>query len=562
MDVLWQTRRAAASRVSVLRTAGFRHVLAAALLLLVVTSIPFVYAAASAPDDQIFTGVLVNVHDTAQYLTWMRESGSHIFIDNRLTSEPNPPIYFNLHWWLFGRLAATTGINLITSYHIMRVIAIPLLVVAVYWLCTLLVPDERRRRFAFWITLVGAGLGWLWVADKFAFGLDGVPFPTDVYTTPGNAFYTMLISPHLTLAMALLLFTLGLAYVGVSRNRLGVSAAAGLTAFALGQGHAYDLVTVWGVLGLFGLVITVRDGLTRRAVLNLGLVYVISAPAALYWVYVSSAANPVWQQALAQYDNLGVFTPDPMHLAILLGLRLIVALATYSGFVPVTAQDNRSIFLKSWMVAVLVLAYVPLKFRIMLLLGLELPLSILALDGLLDHIVPWIQQHASGLLARLRVTPAALARWSPALFLMVLIPTNIYLYGWRLLDMSRHDYPYFLYRDDLAAIDWIDTHTDEADVVLSSLTIGHFVPGLAGNRVFLGSAVMTANFNHKNEEVNRFFDGQTDEAWRRDLLDRYDIRYLVYGNAEREVGDYDPDHSPFLVKVFDSQYTDVYQVMK
>ena len=468
----------------------------------------------------------------------------------------------------------------------------------------------------------------MWAAEKYLRHIDGVRFPTDVYTAPGNAFYTMLISPHLTLAAALLMFSLGLAYVGTTQNKTRHSVAAGLIALALGLGHIYDLVSVWGILALFGLFVTLRDGLTRRAttrphpptpspevekhtsgegerrppllttahpersaaafsrravegsssgeglgmrqpeqlprraVLQLGIVVALSAPAAGYWATVASSANPIWQQALNQYDNLGVFTPDPLHLVILLGLRLIVALATFSGFVPLKSQDNRSLFIKVWAIGGLIMIYLPLKFRIMLLLGLELPLSILAVEGVLDRIVPWLRDRGSKLWARLRITPERIAAWSAALFLLAVLPTNLYIFGWRLVELNRHDYPFYLYRDDAAAIEWLDTHTAEADAVLSSFVIGHYVPGLAGNRTFLSNAVMTANFNQKFEDVQHFFDSSTEDAWRHDLMNRYGIRYVIYGEAEKQIGGFDPGRSPLFAEVFASERTRVFAVRR
>jgi hypothetical protein len=546
--------------MSALRSTAFRRVLWASLALLIITSLPYLFGHMSAPPDKVFSGIVYNVHDTAQYLSWMRESGSRVFIDNRLTSEENPAIFFNLHWWIPGRLAAISGMSLMGMYHLMRIISLPLLVAAMYWLCRLFVADERRRLYVFAIAIAGSGLGWMWAAEKYLVGAGGVRFPTDVYTAPGNAFYTMLISPHLTLAAALLMFSLGLAYVGYTQNKTRYSIAAGLVGLGLGSGHIYDLVTLWGVLGLFGLIVSLRDGFTRRAIVQLGLVVALSAPAAAYFAYVASSANPIWQQALGQYDNLGVFTPEPLHLVILLGLRLILAPAAFAGFFPLKAQPDRSLFVKAWAVAGLVMIYLPLKFRIMLLLGLELPLSVLAAEGLLDHVMPWLQKRRSRLWARLRIAPNRLAALSAALFLVALLPTNLYIFGWRMIELNRHDYPFYLYRDDLDAIAWLDANTADSDVVLSSFVIGHYVPGYAGNRTFLSNAVMTAHFNQKFADVARFFDASTDDAWRRELIERYGIGFVIHGEAEKRIGQFDPGHSPLFAEVFGSEHTRVFAV--
>jgi len=83
---------------------------------------------------------------------------------------------------------------------------------------------------------------------------------------------------------------------------------------------------------------------------------------------------------------------------------------------------------------------------------------------------------------------------------------------------------------------------------------------LAGNRTFLSNAVMTANFNQKFEEVQQFFEAETDDAWRRALIDRYGIRYLIYGNAEKQIGDFDPRSSGLFAEVFTGNETRVFAV--
>ena len=51
--------------------------------LLAITSVPYLYGYLTAPADQWFSGVIYNVHDTAQYFSWMRESGHALFIENK-----------------------------------------------------------------------------------------------------------------------------------------------------------------------------------------------------------------------------------------------------------------------------------------------------------------------------------------------------------------------------------------------------------------------------------------------------------------------------------------------
>jgi len=529
------------------------------LCLLVVTSIPVVYGYLTTPPDKWFSGVVYNVHDTAQYFSWMRESSQTVFIENRLTSEPSKPIYLNLHWWIPGRFAALAGLSLPQVYQLFRLLSIPLATTALFLFCAHLFPDRSRRRFASLLATLTSGLGWVWIVKKYLIYPHSMDFPRDVYTLAGNSLWVMTAAPHLTFALAVTLFTLLLALEGYRRGGIW-SVGAGLLALFLGMGHVYDLVTVWTVLGIFGLLVTLRNGWSWRTFWRLAAVVLISAPSALYWGWVASDANPMWKQALAQYDTLGVFTPDPAHLLILLGFTFIVALATFDGIVPLSHQTDEQLFIKGWFGATFLLIYLPLRFRIMLLTGYQLPMAVLATWGLFDHILPWLQECLEGVRWRRLLGQERLVRWVPALFLLVVLPTNLYLVAWRVVDLRRHNYPFYLYRDDVRAIRWLEENASPDEVVLSSITIGHYIPGLAGNRPFLSNSVMTMDSHRKEEEVRAFFDPTTSDAEREKLLRRYGIRYLFYGPAECALGSFDPDESGLFKLVFSSAQTRVYEV--
>ena len=517
--------------------------LAIALALLLVTSAPTVYGYLAAPAEKWFSGVVFNVHDTAQYLSWMREFGARLLIENKLTSEPNPAIYFNLHWFIPGRLAAWLGASVLDAYQAFRVVSVPVAALVAWWFCGLFTPDPGRRRFAFWLATLTSGLGWIWVVYKQVTG--ELSFPHDVYTTPGNTFWLMLASPHLTFALAMVLGVLGLAWLSVQRGRFRLALAAAGLALCLGLGHIYDLVLVWSVLGAFGGLLTLRDGWRWRTFFSLVVVVAVSAPAALYFAWVSSSANPTWQEALAQYDNLGAFTPAPLHLLIFLGLTLFLAAAglvaqwrlparpagqgAWRGWLR--AHPDRDLWLGGWVIVNLVIIYLPLKFAVMLLLALQFPLALLAADFVFDRLRPWLRARAGGL---------TLARVAPALLLAAVLPTNLYLFAWRLLDLRRADYPYYLYRSDAAAMACLAAHAFPDEVVLSGFETGHFLPGLTGLRAFLSNAVMTLDFNARREQVAAFFAAGTPDADRQALLAENGVDYVYVSPLERALGDFDP----------------------
>jgi hypothetical protein len=241
-------------------------------------------------------------------------------------------------------------------------------------------------------------------------------------------------------------------------------------------------------------------------------------------------------------------------LIVLLGLTALVAGLTFPGFTRLKDRDPGELFLCTWLAVNLVIIYLPLDFQINLLSGIQVPLAFLATRGLYWHVVPWLRET---LPSRLR----GLAAFAPIVLLALVLPTNLYLVSWRILDLSRHNYPDYLYRDDVAALAWIERDGVSSDVVLSSLEIGHFVAGLTGTHAFLAHGANTLDFYGKRAAVERFFAADGDDRARQASLRQFGVRYVFYGPAERALGTFDPGTAPYLEPAFTSPHTTVYRVV-
>jgi uncharacterized membrane protein len=144
---------------------------------------------------------------------------------------------------------------------------------------------------------------------------------------------------------------------------------------------------------------------------------------------------------------------------------------------------------------------------------------------------------------------------------MIVLPTNIYLFTWRYTDLAKHDYPYYLYKDELSAMKWLETNAKPDEVVLSSLTTGQYIPALTGTNAFLAHWAQTLDFYGKSEMVQEFFNAATSDARRQQILQNYHVRYVFYGPAEKELGAYNLDRSSLVKSVFTTPTVKVYAVL-
>jgi hypothetical protein len=81
---------------------------------------------------------------------------------------------------------------------------------------------------------------------------------------------------------------------------------------------------------------------------------------------------------------------------------------------------------------------------------------------------------------------------------------------------------------------------------LASFQVGNVIPAWTDLRVFAGHGPETLNSAEKQANIRRFFDPETDDLWRRSLLQEFEVDYVFYGPQEQELGDWDPALAAFL----------------
>lgn len=541
--------------VSEIKRAEWRFVILVTFGMLVVTSLPYVFGYLTAPDDRVFMGIVYGTPDTAQYFSWLRGFQDHFFIDNHLTPEPNERIFMNLQWWLLAQLERTLHLSHAQVFQVFRALVIAAFAGITYWFIALYFPELKHRRTAFLIVQIGSGVGWFWVVVKYLTHSPEVAFPFDLYTVEPNSFLSQMAFPHFTAAMVLIVLTFGLMMVAVRQQRWRYTIVASVTALILGLSHAYDLLLVYPIVGLYVLWVWLRDGFSWRAFWQVLLLGVVSCWPAFYSVYMTSSRFPVWRAVLAQFGLAGAWTPDPFHLLFLLGLPFIIALMGFDGLVPLRKRSLPQLFVRGWFIANLFLVYLPVNFQIHYLNGWQLPIAILATETLYNRLVPSVEKWSAR-------SAQPLARWLPVILVLIVMPTNLYLLAWRFVDLGRYQQPYFIHRDEAAALEWLADHASTDQVVLCTPELGQYVPGWTGARSFLGHWAMTKDLYEKRAMATAFFDVVTTDAERKAILSDFGVDYVLWGTAERALGRFDPSSASYLSPCFVAPEATVYCVQE
>lgn len=540
------------------------------LVILVLTGIPYFYAHRIAPPETEFIGVVVNVPDHAQYFSWMRESRSLVLVPNQFTPESSTPLLFNFLWWTLGRIEALTGLSYITLYQITRLLAGAFTMAAIYVFCGVIFSSRAKRFTAFLLAVLASGFGWIWIVGKYVADLPIFPF--DLYTAEPNTFYTIMGFAHFTIATGLITVIFTLVLLGQRSKNLHYAWAAAAVTLLLSLQHSYDMFTIYGVIGLYGLFLWLRDRKFPIYLFKTGLIIVLVSVWPALQAFLITTADDVWRGVLSQFDNAGAWTPNPLHLPILMGLAWLLAIWALDIKTPWRERDDTHLFIMAWFLAHFVLVYLPLNFQIHLLSGWQVITGVLATIGLYRRVLPWLEK-------RLKSWPRSrLVVVATAALVLLVLPANLYLYAQRFLDLNRANRiqatgsteadeegrreasMFFLPVETTAAMKYLESRVGTEDVVLSNLETGQFVPMLTGARSFLGHWAQTLDFFGKQAAVRAFFDGSTGDDERLETLRRYSVDYVFYGPEEARLGDYDPAGSPFLSEVFSQGAVVVYQV--
>jgi uncharacterized membrane protein len=130
------------------------------------------------------------------------------------------------------------------------------------------------------------------------------------------------------------------------------------------------------------------------------------------------------------------------------------------------------------------------------------------------------------------------------------------------VDLARHDYPYYLSKEDLSALLWLEDNIQAEDVVLSSITLGQYIPVMTGGHAFLAHWAQTLDYFEKERIVQTFFASTTSEAWRQKVLHQYSVDYIYYGSVEQEIGSFVSEEMvDYLRPVVDGSEVKVYRVI-
>jgi hypothetical protein len=341
---------------------SLRPVLIAWILLSALTLLPYVRAALAPPPGRTFVGFFLFVDDSYNYLSFVQQAeAGRLAFDNKLVLEPHGPALVNLEWLTVGLLSTALGHSPLVAYRIFGLAAAFLLLWAIdTWLRRCGLPD-RHRLAALLLVAGGGGLGGL--ASK----LTSLPL-TDCLDLSTGLFpaLELLMSPHFVIATALLLWTLA----ALVEER---AVAALVLGSILALVRPYDFVFLV-LIRVAGVVLSGPARLWGRRLLPLaGYAPVVAYN---YWLFYRNPAFTTFHAV-----NELIFPPW-YAFVIALAPPVVLAAVTFRGL-PQASPRAYGVHLFAWLgAALLIIVAPPVHFALQFLVGVGVPILILAALGL------------------------------------------------------------------------------------------------------------------------------------------------------------------------------------
>ncbi|MFP3853029.1 MAG: hypothetical protein ACLFWD_01920 [Anaerolineales bacterium] len=470
-----------------------RWLLAFAVILIILTTLPYAAAFEFAGDEWAFSGFLIGVEDGNSYVAKMLRGnqGDWLFKTPYTTIE-QPGVLVFLPYLILGKLAAGEALHLqlVSLFHLFRAVAIGVYVLGIYRFAAAYLESYAWRRWAVLLAAAGSGIGWIifpWV------GLSAWPLLPLSFISPETfGFLGALAVPHHAMARGLMLLSLLWIFRDISAGSYSwKSPVLVLLTFLFNPLAGVSMVLIVSIFHLahVGALLgqkSLRSGLEAIKASLWG--FSLSIPYVVYlaFAYHRQAFLRGWAE-----QNL-ILSPHAGYYFLAYGVLIIPA---FFGLRRLLEVGNlKSLLLSAWLVSLPFLPYLPVGVQRRLPEAGWVALVVAAALGL-ERMSSRI--HARTIAAGLMVTGLV----SPALILWGAWQTAL-----------NPAWPAFVPAEIEAAFDVISRRAKPGDTLIADYNVSNAAPAWAPVQVPIGHGPESVGGSELRVQVNQFLKAEPAEA--------------------------------------------------
>lgn len=545
-------------------------ILGAALIMIIITTLPYLYAYFSASPDKVYNGLhMLTPGDIHVYFSYLEQvnQGNYLF-KNLFTGEFQTITTFNIFWLTTGLLGKIFNLGHILTFQLARILLIPIGITSVYLLISYFFNSKLTRKITLVFLLFSSGVGALASVflPSYISSESLLYWPMDLWVPEYNLFLTLYHSPHLIASLTLIILIFLFFLLALDENKTRYSILAGLGGLLLIQFHPFHLPTIWIVPAAYVLIKSLqKKKIDWPAIKHLLILGILTLPSVLYYVWLMKID---WMIALKAFQNACYI---PAFLTVII---------SYGGliFVPITALilylihlknkkhklqntnhtpiNNKFLFLIIWATTQFGLIFMPFRFQRRLTEGLQIPLVFLTIISLL-----WLKKILQPKISKIGLDKLIFNKY----FLTIIFLLGFTLSNWFIIGenvkLFNNNYDLFYFdKQQLTSYQWIKNTINENEVILSSIPNGNFIPGVAGRQVYIGHVnVETLYFDTKLAKMEWFFKNNKNDTKKIEFLKKNNIQYVYYSKFEKKLGNFRPSEKNYLKPIFSNDFTTIYQ---
>jgi len=533
-----------------------RFVLQIIVFIIIITTVPYLYAYFSAPQNTSWNGIhSLASGDLPVYFSYINQIKSgDLLIKDHFTSEYQNIGTLNIVWLSVGLLARVFKLSPILAFHIVRIILIPFLLVILYIFLSYFFKDKNLRKLSFFIGSFASGVGFYFATFIATNDMDYYFHSTDLWVTESNLFLTMFQTPHFILSYIMMLSIFLLILFSFNSNRSKYSILAGVLALIFFNFHPYYLLTIFSIPSVYlGILILKAKKILWQKIKHLVIVFLISLPSVLYhmWLIIKEPIIGIRaSQNITSLDSFWTLIPG-------FGLLWLFSITGIYFVIKYKKLNDKLLFVLVWLITTMVLIFLPTQFRSRYTEGLIIPLVIFSTIALI-HLYDVLKKYSSSKVYQLFVANKFLLL---LLFILLMAPTN-FLNLVRDFYYFTTNYPpvFYLENDRINSWQWIEENTEKESVVIADPSYNSFfLPVYSLRRIFVVHEHETLYFFSKFPLNVWLYNNNNSDEQKQKFLKRKNINYVFYSPKEKELGDFQPDEKDYLKKVYQEGESAVYQ---
>jgi hypothetical protein len=531
-------------------------ILGFAIVIMVISSLPYVVGYEVQNDAWQFTGFTFGIEDGNSYLGKMLRGadGDWLFRTPYSASKQRGALVF-IPYLILGKLVAPPDQHdqLIVLYHLFRITGGILAVCATYDFASLFIQGSNNRKWAVVFSTLGGGLGWCFVLVGKQYWLNSLPL--DFYSPETFGFLGIYGIAHLPWSRAFFLWGLRAYLIRGGRNQ-------DTTQLICKLGHIHPGF-LWLMTGIFQPI----TGIVFGFVISFHLLSLLIVQVGNYFKKLSTDWTSFRNYTLTGFIagliglpyliyNSVVFLFDP-YLKVWMEQNrlprpnvwhyvaayiLIISFVVVGIIRVVRLKSEYGYLLVGWVMFSPVLLMIPISVQRRLVEGLWVALVVLALVAFEN--------------LKLKVFKRSFV------ILALSLPTTLFLLVGGIMAASNQTRPVFRSGNEVAAFEFLAKNVDGGDVVvLCAYDTGNALPAWAPVFVIIGHGPESAGLAKITPRLIEFYQDDTKDTDRLALLDEFGVDFVFWGPVERDYGGWKPSSAVFLALVYKRGAYEIYQVL-